>query len=515
MAKLKAHRVADPNRPVVLYAADSYANPAAGLGFGATSLSEGAEYPMTRLTMQYMMLLSLYRGSGILKRIINLPVEDAIAHWYKIDSQLAPEQLDALKKLEKKTKIKRGIEFGLKWARLFGGAGALIMIDGHGDILDQPLDLKTIEVDSFKGLYVVDRWSGLYPSMTNVDDINDPDFGLPEYYEVRASETATDNVRVHHSRILRFVGDELPYWESLVEQAWGASVIETIFDELRQYDDAKHNIGRLLYQANVWIQKSPDLAQMLGTNQYQSGRLYETLKAQNILMSSFSTRVIDADDSLENKPYAFTGLDQVLTQFQQALCSVTGFPMTKLFGISPGGMNATGESDTDNYYTLLENMQENKIEPHLDRLLPIMCMSEFGAVPDDLGVSFNPVRIPDGKEKADIATAKTTAVTSTYDNGLLSRKTALKELRQMSEETGLFTNITDEEIEAADDEPQQMGEGGEDPMAALMGGDPNMTPEGGPVPPTGLPDAQAEPPETAAPTGIKARFAALREKLWG
>lgn len=39
--------------------------------------------------------------------------------------------------------------------------------------------------------------------------------------------------KVHHSRLLRFTGDDLPYWESQAEQQWGAFVIESIFDELK------------------------------------------------------------------------------------------------------------------------------------------------------------------------------------------------------------------------------------------------------------------------------------------
>ena len=29
--------------------------------------------------------------------------------------------------------------------------------------------------------------------------------------------------KVHHSRLLRFTWDDLPYWESQAEQQWGAS----------------------------------------------------------------------------------------------------------------------------------------------------------------------------------------------------------------------------------------------------------------------------------------------------
>lgn len=184
-------------------AQDAFANPAAKIGFGSESLAEGTEYPLTRLTQNYMLLLSLYRGSGIMKRIINKPVEDAISHWYKITSQITPEQMDMIARLERKTKLRRDIEQGMKWGRLYGGAAGLIMIEGQGDTLDEPLDLESIEPDSFKGIYIVDRWSGVYPSLDLVDDISSTSFGEPEFYQVRIREDATESMLVHHTRIIR------------------------------------------------------------------------------------------------------------------------------------------------------------------------------------------------------------------------------------------------------------------------------------------------------------------------
>ncbi|MFP3681974.1 DUF1073 domain-containing protein, partial [Pseudomonas sp. SIMBA_041] len=55
-------------------------------------------------------------------------------------------------------------------------------------------------------------------------------------------------------------------------------------------------------------------------------------------------------------------------------------PVTRLFGRSPAGMNATGESDLQNYYEVVQQQQESTLGPILDKLLPIICMSEFGAI---------------------------------------------------------------------------------------------------------------------------------------
>ncbi|HBS60877.1 MAG TPA: hypothetical protein DEA44_16645, partial [Firmicutes bacterium] len=56
----------------------------------------------------------------------------------------------------------------------------------------------------------------------------------------------------------------------------------------------------------------------------------------------------------------------------------------------------------------------------LDKLLPIMFMSEFGAIPDDLDYQFNKVRTPSAKESTDLASTRTTAVQGVYDSGMIS-----------------------------------------------------------------------------------------------
>ena len=53
---------------------------------------------------------------------------------------------------------------------------------------------------------------------------------------------------------------------------------------------------------------------------------------------------------MHNTQYSFTGFDHVTEAAQLNLSAKTHIPMTKLFGRSPAGMNATGESDLQNYF---------------------------------------------------------------------------------------------------------------------------------------------------------------------
>lgn len=437
-------------------AVDSFQNVLARLGSGTSNLLEGTDYPMTRLTQNFQLMNSLYRSHWIVRKVIDTIPEDMVKNWINITTQLEPEQIKRFNKLQRTTRIQRDILQGLKWGRLYGGAAAVIIIDGHEDILDQPLDYDMIMPGSFKGLIIGDRWSGITPGETFIEDVSSPEFGLPKYYMWN-----TDNftVKVHHSRILRFTGRELPYIERVTEVGWGASEIEIIFDELKKRDNTSWNIAQLVFLANLRVLKMSDMGELLAVGNEQSQKeLYNTVQAQNWLMSNMGMYILNKDDDFQTHQYAFSGLNEIYESFMLDVAGAAEIPVTKLFGRSPAGFNATGESDSKNYYETVEQKQTAQLEPVLDKLLPIMFMSEFGAIPDDLDYDFNPIGTPSESELSDIVDKKSNAIINVFNSGLISQKIALKELKEMSETTGMFTNITDEDIDKADDNTDSFGD---------------------------------------------------------
>ena len=278
-------------------------------------------------------------------------------------------------------------------------------------------------------------------------------------------------VKVHYSRILRFTGDDLPYWEAQAEQNWGASVVESIFDELKKRDNVSWNIAQLTFMASLRVLKMSDMGQMLSaTDEQTKAELYRTIEAQNWLMSNMGLQLIDAADDLQSHQYTFGGVSDVYKQFMMDIAGAARIPATKLFGRSPEGMNATGESDLQNYYDMIAQEQEAKLRPILNKLLPVLCMSVFGSVPDDLDFEFDPVSEPSDEQRTDLAKNGTDIVVSALNAGLVSPRTALKEMKQQSERTGVWTNITDADIMKASDEIDAGGE---------MGGFGGMEPQEG------------------------------------
>lgn len=437
--------------------ADAFTNAPARLGFGQPNLLEATEYPLTRLTQDFQLMTSLYRSHWVVRRLIDAVPEDATKAWYKITSQMPPESMNRIARAERRTQVRRKLTDGLRWARLYGGALGVMMISGHEDMLEEPLDFDAVLPGSFQGILLAERWSGVEPSAELETDISCTDFGLPMFYNFE--DGVGNRMRVHHSRVLRFVGRQLPLWERQAEQYWGASELEHVFDELKKRDNTSWNIAQLIFQANLRVTKMEGLGELLASSSPKAQeQLYRVLSSQNWLMGNMGMQVMDSKDGFETHQYSFSGLSDIYDKFMLDVAGAAEMPVTKLFGRAPAGMNATGESDLQNYYDSIETKQEDDLRPVLEKLLPVLCLSELGAVPDDLEFQFNPVRRPSDEEKRDLASKGTTSIVEAFNAGVIDHQTALKELRQMSEFTGQWSNITDEMIERASSEFEPAGE---------------------------------------------------------
>lgn len=431
-------------QPVTAQLADAFSNPLFHLGYGSQSPLEATQYPLTRMTDNYALLNSLYRDNWVVQNVVSLVVDDMLREWYKLKG-IPPERMSALAETERKTQLRARIAEGLRWGRLYGGAAGLIMIKGQNDRLADPLDLDMIFPGSFEGLYILDRWQGVVPGVELTFEGGEP---LPKYYSI-TDATGRTVARVHHSRVVRFTGRELPYLERVAELYWGESEVEALYKDVVAHDNVSANMAALTFRANINTMEVQNLDQLfsVGSTQMQR-RFWNVMQAQSVVMSNFGFQLVNKGDQLHNTQYSFAGLSDVYESMCLNLCGASHYPMTKLFGRSPAGMNATGESDLQNYYDYVDTLRESKLRPALEKLLPVLAMSTWGAVPENIEVTFPPLWTPTAKEVAEITKAKAEAVISVFQAGLMGADTAQKELKRLADETGMFGSITDEEIAA-------------------------------------------------------------------
>lgn len=440
---------------------DAFSNPAARMGHRTASVAEGVEYTLERWTNNYWLLITLFRNHWIPRKIVEIPAMDMTKAWPRLNCNLTPEQMSDVDRTIARTLTQQKTKKALTWARLFGGAGALMVIKGHENILDKPLDLDMVNPGSYKGLIVFDRWSGITPKGNEAQDIESPlTFGLPEYYTVNGQNGNEALFDIHASRILRFTGPDVPTPEHEANQYWGISILELIMEEMRKRDNASWSILQLLFRAQILTQVNPELAQLL-SGAVAGGaaltRFANTMQAQNELLSNQSMLLLGKDGKLESHQYTFGGIADVLDRFEIALAasSVPAIPYSKLFGKNPSGLGQVNEADERNYEESIAQAQHNDLKPQLtQQLYPVICMSEFGEVPDDLDLVFPSIRVLSEEQKATLAKDGGAAIIEPFNAGVTSQRHTLMELKQLGDKTEIHSNITDEDIEQADDKPQ-------------------------------------------------------------
>lgn len=448
---------------------DMFTNAAARQGFGTPSLGQGATYELVRLSFDYWQLITLFRNHWISRRIVEVPAQDMVKAWPKLTSDLEPKDLTRIDRALRKTNTKNNVLTGLTWGRLFGGAGGLMVIDGQENELDQLLDLESIKIGAYKGVIPFDRWAGISPMGDVCTDINRPlDFNKPEMYEVRIA--GGDSFQVHSSRLLRFLGPTVPTPEQEAQSYWGISVLEPTYESITMLDNTMWNILGLTFRANLLGMKFPELAQLLsglGSSQMATQKFEQRMSSINHLMSNQSLIPLPADGGLESTQYSFGGLEGIFQLFQLNLAGAAQMPVTRLFGRTYTGLGQSGDGDERIYEEKIATDQSTYVGPQLEKLYPVICMSELGEVPDDLDLNFPSIRVLDEKEKAELAKSVADTTTVYLNGGIMSPRTVAKEVKQSSDITGIGTNITDEDIEKLSDTVQAEGEMGE----GLFGGE--------------------------------------------
>ena len=456
-------RGAQPNTEAVSVQ-DAFSNPLFRLGYGSQSPLEATEYPLTRMTDNYALLNSLYRDNWVVQNVVGIIPDDMTKKWFAPAGAVGPEHLKELERVQRVTALRERVNEGLRWGRLYGGAAGLIMIRGQEGMLGQPLELESIYPGTFQGLYILDRWQGVVPGMELVFEGGEP---VPAYYSITDARGNTV-AKVHHSRLVRFTGRDLPFLERVAELYWGESEVEALYNDVVKHDNVAANMAALTFRANVDTMEVQNLDQLFSvTSGEQQRRFWNVMQAQSVMKSNFGMQLVNRGDQIKNTQYTFTGLQEVYDSMCLDLSGASRIPVTKLFGRSPAGMNATGESDLRNYYDYVDTMREAKLRPILEKLLPVLAMSAWGAVPDGLDITFPPLWTPTAAEVAEIALKKAQAIRDTFQAGLFRADTAQRELKKLADETGMFDSISEEEIAANTGKTYQDVTALRDPLAGL------------------------------------------------
>lgn len=430
---------------------DSFVNFAAKLGIGADNQMSNAQYAFNPITRNRILLEWMYRGSWITGLAVDLVADDMTRAGIEIKSKMRPEDLERMEDKAADLDLWGKVNETIKWGRLYGGSIAVLMIDGQDP--RTPLDMRTIRQGQFKGLAVFDRWM-LEPSLEDLVTEFNQFTGTPRYYRVLSNAPYMQGKAIHYSRIvLRGGGVKLPYQQALIENLWDLSIVERVYDRLVAFDSATTGAAQLVYKCYLRTLKVKSLREIVAAG--QNSQALNGIVAYVNMMSKYQgiegVTMIDAEDEYTSEHHgAFSGLSDVMLQFGQQLSGALQIPLVRLFGQSPAGLNSSGESDVRTYYDNVNSQQNKVMKVGITKLYQVLAISLGIQVPDNFRIAFRPLWQLTEEQRATIAKTVVEAVSAAKEIGLISDYVAMSELRQISDITGIFTNIKDDDIEKAD-----------------------------------------------------------------
>lgn len=479
---------------------DGFDNFVSRIGLRNDNALSASTYTFDLTTRNRLKLEAAYRGSWVAGVVVDAIAEDMSRAG--VDIQVAKDDGDIRKIFNavSRLQINQSLCEVVQWGRLYGGSIGVIQIKGQS--LSSPLDVSTIAKGQFQGIVVFDRWM-LNPVIQEPID-SGPDMGLPKYYDIvnapdemspSYKPTSIDGKRVHYTRCIRGRGIKLPYFQAITEMMWDESVLERLWDRLISFDNATMSSASLIDRANLRTVKINMLREILAAGGEAANGLYAQFDMMRELQVNEGLTLLDKEDDFASTAYSFAGLSDMMLQFGQQLAGATGIPLVRLFGQSPAGLNSTGESDMRMYYDNINAKQESSLRNPWETLLKVLWRSELGKdAPDDMTFTFKPLWQMSATDKANNAKTTTETILGAFDSGVTSRKTTLTELRDASADTGVFANITDEEIDEADAEEPPMPDAppGAEAGAAKPGEEP-------PAPKTPVPAVKVPSLDAATP----------------
>ena len=244
------------------------------------------------------------------------------------------------------------------------GASAILVLTEDSPSLAEPLNLDRI--GTIRSLVVLDT-NDMRQGTTFYDDPTREKFGEPMYYTVRHSRGA--EYVVHETRLLRVPGPAVSKVPTDAVVPWmGRSVLDTsTVNAIYSYREGMRWGMRLLERKQQGIFKMIGMGQLMAAGQEDLVRKRMALvDAGRSLLNSVA---VDSEDSYDVLNLSVSGIGEFVSELKTNLAACTQTPVSILFGQSPSGLQATGQSDLESHYGNVQRVQQWSALPALEPLV--------------------------------------------------------------------------------------------------------------------------------------------------
>lgn len=386
------------------------------------------------------------------RKIVDVIATEMTRRWIKITAWGEDDKTDQIKAIEDALERLNARDVFRKAAEqdgFFGRAHIFLSLKGDDALKERQaaigdgrdaMSAGKVQKGGLLGLVNIEPyWIAANPIAFNASRPLEADFYRPQNWNVLGEQ-------VHASRLLTFVGRPVPDILKPSYAFGGLSMTQMAKPYVDNWLKTRESVSDLISSFSVSGVKNMALADALANGQIED--LLNRIDVFNNLRDTRGFFALGEEEEFFNVSTPLGTLDKLQAQAQEQMASVCGIPLVKLLGVTPSGLNASSDGEIRVFYDFIHAYQERLFGPALKRLLGFIMLSEFGAVDETIGFEFEPLWQMSDLEKADVALKRTQAIMTA--EAALPSETVLKELREMSEGTGVFGQITDEDITEAE-----------------------------------------------------------------
>jgi len=373
---------------------DGWYNILTGVGMKAYDKRMNSAFSMSEM-IDDGTLIDIYRGDGLGKKIIDIPVNDMVRNWFRIEADSDNKILNYLSKLN----VKKYFKSALRWNKLFGGSILFMGID-DGQLADQPVNES--QVKGIRFFQVYDRRRITWFPDDLYKDPKDEKYGEPKIYTINNASTGMP-FRVHESRCIVFKGEDLPDVELASQRGWGDSRIQSVYSRLRGVCESLDGIEGINTDFIIGVMKVSNLQQLLSSKEGEQ-ILRDRLHAMDMTKHSLNTIVVDKNEEFERaSSFGVTGLRDLVDILVDVVCGISGIPRIKLIGDQTKGLGGTAEGNIRLYYDDISAAQDDELLPGLNKLVNYVLLSSEVEVDleENWGIVFNKLYQQSEKEEAE------------------------------------------------------------------------------------------------------------------
>ena len=407
------------------FISDSLQNLVTGLGTAKDRAQQGQFIYRTPLGRDE--IASLYSNNWIGGKLVDVPADDATREWRAWTGTASNVQ--AVEQLEEDLDVAARVNVALKLADRDGGAAIILGVGGDPR---EPIRPNQLRRGDLQYLLTVSRFD-LAVGETDRDPAS-RFYGQAKEYVLHSGTAA--GVVVHPSRVILFTGT--PRLDTLRSgEPWGDSIYERLYDAIRDATAGLQGLAALMQEAKVDVVSIPGLTQGVQQPSFRSAVISRFALAMAAKAIN-NTLILDANEKWEQKTLTFAGWPEALDRLLLIVAGARDMPVTRLLGRSPAGLNATGESDLQQWYDHIAAVQQTRLRPALRPLDAALVRSAVGRDPRAMSYTWRPLYSLGADERATIADKQATAVEKLANTGLLDRVSLAKAVAERIQEDGFL-----------------------------------------------------------------------------